>query len=65
LHNLPLVDSNRPQVAKVALLQADPLKADPLQVELQMAHRVDPLQVDPLKVDLMVICRTNLLLIIL
>tara|TARA_A100001011_G_C13774246_1_gene620454 strand:+ start:89 stop:271 length:183 start_codon:yes stop_codon:yes gene_type:complete len=60
LHNLPLVDSNRPQVAKVALLQVDPLKVALLRVELQMAH-----QVDPLKVDLMVICRTNLLLIIL
>jgi hypothetical protein len=60
LHNLPLVDSNRPQVARVALLQEAPLKVAPLRVELQMAH-----QVDPLKVDLMVICRTNLLLIIL
>jgi hypothetical protein len=60
LHNLPLVDSNRPQVARVALLQVAPLKVAPLRVELQMAH-----QVDPLKVDLMVICRTNLLLIIL
>jgi hypothetical protein len=60
LHNLPLVDSNRPQVAKVVLPQVDPLKVDPLKVELQMAHRVDPL-----KVDLMVVCRINLPLIIL
>jgi hypothetical protein len=67
LHNLQLADNNRLQVAKVALLQVDPLKVDPhraaaIQVD---PHQAAAIQVDLPQVDLVEIWITNLLLIIL